>query len=53
VLAYAESPANPTMCMVDLAGVAQIAHRYGAWLAVDNTFATPYCQRPLSLGRKW
>ena len=50
VLAYAESPANPTMCMVDLAGVAQIAHRYGAWLAVDNTFATPYCQRPLSLG---
>ena len=45
-----KSPANPTMSMVDLAGVAAIAHRYGAWLAVDNTFATPYCQRPLSLG---
>jgi methionine-gamma-lyase len=49
-LAYAESPANPTMTVVDLAGVAEIAHRYGAWLVVDNTFASPYCQRPLSLG---
>jgi methionine-gamma-lyase len=49
-LAYAETPANPTMAMVDLAMVAEIAHRHGAWLAVDNTFATPYCQRPLSLG---
>jgi methionine-gamma-lyase len=38
------------MAMVDLAMVAEIAHRHGAWLAVDNTFATPYCQRPLSLG---
>ena len=49
-LAYAETPANPTMAMVDLAAVAEIAHRHGAWLAVDNTFATPYCQRPLTLG---
>jgi len=49
-LAYAETPANPTMAMVDLQAVAEIAHQYGAWLAVDNTFATPYCQRPLSLG---
>ena len=49
-LAYAETPANPTMAMVDLKMVAEIAHHYGAWLAVDNTFATPYCQRPLSLG---
>jgi len=49
-LAYAETPANPTMAMVDLKAVAEIAHRHGAWLAVDNTFATPYCQRPLSLG---
>ena len=49
-LAYAETPANPTMAMVDLAMVAEIAHHHGAWLAVDNTFATPYCQRPLSLG---
>jgi len=49
-LAYAETPANPTMAMVDLKTVAEIAHHYGAWLAVDNTFATPYCQRPLNLG---
>lgn len=49
-LAYAESPSNPAMALVDLAAVAEIAHRRGAWLAVDNTFATPYCQRPLSLG---
>ncbi len=49
-LAYAETPANPTMAMVDLKAVAEIAHHYGAWLAVDNTFATPYCQRPLNLG---
>jgi methionine-gamma-lyase len=49
-LAYAETPANPTMAMVDLEALAELAHRNGAWLAVDNTFATPYCQRPLSLG---
>jgi methionine-gamma-lyase len=49
-LAYAETPANPTMTVVDLKIVAEIAHRHGAWLAVDNTFATPYCQRPLGLG---
>ena len=49
-LAYAETPANPTMTVVDLSSVADIAHHYGAWLVVDNTFATPYCQRPLSLG---
>jgi methionine-gamma-lyase len=49
-LAYAETPANPTLATVDLKMVAEIAHRHSAWLAVDNTFATPYCQRPLSLG---
>ena len=49
-LAYAETPANPTMAVVDLNRLAELAHRHGAWLAVDNTFATPYCQRPLSLG---
>jgi methionine-gamma-lyase len=49
-LVYAETPANPTMAVVDLKHVAEMAHRHGAWLAVDNTFATPYCQRPLSLG---
>jgi methionine-gamma-lyase len=49
-LAYAETPANPTMSVVDLEAVAALAHQHGAWLAVDNTFASPYCQRPLSLG---
>ncbi len=50
VLAYAETPANPTLSLVDLHTVAEIAHRYGAWLIVDNTFASPFCQRPLTLG---
>jgi methionine-gamma-lyase len=50
VMAYAESPVNPTMAITDLSAVAGIAHRHGAWLYVDNTFATPYCQRPLALG---
>jgi methionine-gamma-lyase len=50
VMVYAETPANPTMLVVNLAVVSEIAHRFGCWLMVDNTFATPYCQRPLSLG---
>ena len=50
VLAYVETPANPTMAIVDLGAVAEIAHRHNAWVMVDNTFASPYAQRPLSLG---
>ncbi len=50
VLVYAETPANPTLLTVDLAALADLTHRRGCWLMVDNTFATPYCQRPLSLG---
>lgn len=49
-LAYAESPVNPSMSIVDLRMVAEVAHKYGAWLMVDNTFATPFCQRPMTLG---
>ena len=49
-LAWAESPANPAMTVVDLRAAAGAAHAHGAWLVVDNTFATPYCQRPLTLG---
>lgn len=49
-LAYAETPSNPSMALVDLAGLAEISHRHGAWLMVDNTFASPYCQRPLATG---
>lgn len=50
VLAYVETPANPTMAIVDLSAVVEIAHRHHAWVFVDNTFASPYAQRPLSLG---
>ena len=47
---YVETPANPTMVLVDLAEVAKIAHRHGAEVFVDNTFATPYNTNPLDLG---
>jgi len=50
VLAYTESPTNPTMEIVDLLAVAEIAHTYNAWAMVDNTFSTPYCVRPLTMG---
>ncbi len=47
---YVETPANPTMVLVDLAEVAKIAHLHGAKVFVDNTFATPYNTNPLDLG---
>lgn len=50
---YCETPANPTLEIVDIAGVAQLAHAHNMPLVVDNTFATPYLQRPLSLGADW
>jgi methionine-gamma-lyase len=50
VLAYTESPTNPTMEIVDLQAVAEIAHSFNAWAMVDNTFSTPYSVRPLSMG---
>jgi cystathionine gamma-synthase len=49
-LVWCESPTNPTLATVDIAAVAQRAHEAGARLVVDNTFATPYLQQPLSLG---
>jgi methionine-gamma-lyase len=49
-LAYVETPSNPRLELVDLAAVAEIAHHHRAWLMVDNTFATPYCQRPINFG---
>lgn len=49
-MAFFESPANPTLELVDIAGVAAIAHDNGAKLVVDNVFATPILQQPLSLG---
>ena len=45
-----ESPANPLLTITDLAAAAEIAHRHGATVIVDNTFMTPYLQKPLSLG---
>jgi len=47
---WAETPTNPLLTIIDIASVAQVAHDAGALLAVDNTFATPYLQQPLSLG---
>jgi O-succinylhomoserine sulfhydrylase len=47
---FLESPANPTLSIVDIAAVAKIAHAAGATLVVDNVFATPIFQRPLELG---
>jgi methionine-gamma-lyase len=47
---YLETPANPTMSLVDIAATAEIAHAHNAKLIVDNTFATPALQRPLDLG---
>ncbi|MGQ0743614.1 MAG: PLP-dependent transferase [Acidimicrobiales bacterium] len=49
-LIWAESPTNPGLEIVDLAALAELAHRRGAKLVVDNTFATPYLQQPLNLG---
>ena len=49
-LVWVESPTNPLLKIVDIAAIAQICKQRGALLAVDNTFATPYFQRPLELG---
>ena len=49
-LVWLESPTNPLLTVVDMAAVAQVAHRHGARVVVDNTFATPYLQRPLEHG---
>lgn len=49
-MVYVETPANPTLAMIDLEAAAKVAHDGGAMLVVDNTFMSPYCQRPLELG---
>lgn len=49
-IVWTESPANPLLQLTDIAAVAEISHRSGAVLVVDNTFASPYFQRPLTLG---
>lgn len=45
-----ESPANPLMYITDIAGISKIARKHGIHTIVDNTFMTPYLQRPLDLG---
>jgi cystathionine beta-lyase/cystathionine gamma-synthase len=47
---YVETISNPTIVVSDLAALAQVAHRHGALLAVDNTFASPFACRPIELG---
>ena len=47
---YAETPTNPMMRLCDLAAASEVARRAGALFVVDNTFATPYFQRPLEFG---
>ncbi len=47
---YCETPANPSLSCVDIAALSQLAHQYGAWCAIDNTFASPYLQQPFAFG---
>ena len=49
-LLWIETPTNPLLKLIDLERVAAIAKRRGIWTVADNTFATPYIQRPLELG---
>jgi cystathionine beta-lyase/cystathionine gamma-synthase len=49
-LIWLETPTNPLLRLTDIAAVADIAHEAGAWLGVDNTFASPALQQPLKLG---
>jgi cystathionine gamma-synthase len=49
-LVWLETPTNPLLNIVDIAAISEAAHAAGAVVAVDNTFATPYLQRPLELG---
>lgn len=49
-LVWVETPTNPMMNIIDIKAVSEITKKHGLLLAVDNTFATPYLQRPLDLG---
>lgn len=49
-IVFIETPTNPVMRLTDIAASAAIAHRHGARLVVDNTFASPVLQRPIALG---
>lgn len=49
-LIHIETPGNPTLTISDIGEIAELAHENGALLSVDNTFASPYNQRPIELG---
>ena len=49
-LVYIETPSNPSMSVTDIHEIAKLAHAHGCLLVVDNTFASPYLQKPLDLG---
>lgn len=49
-MVWIETPTNPLLQIIDIEAVAKLAHRVGAIMVVDNTFASPYLQQPLSLG---
>src|SRR5699024_12692653 len=49
-LIYVETPINPTLKLIDLQMVAEVAKEYQVPVVVDNTFSSPYLQRPLELG---
>lgn len=49
-LVWIESPSNPTLRLVDIRSVVQVAHKHGILVVVDNTFMSPYIQNPLDLG---
>lgn len=50
VAVYIETPANPLLTVTDIEAVSKVAHKHGKLVIVDNTFLTPYLQRPLDLG---
>ncbi len=49
-LVWIETPTNPLLQILDIAALAELAHKHGALLAVDNTFATPYLTKPIAFG---
>ena len=49
-MVWAETPTNPLLGIADIRALARAAHEAGALLVVDNTFASPYLQQPLTLG---
>ena len=49
-LVWVETPSNPMMNIIDIKGLSGVCKKFGAMLVIDNTFATPYLQNPLSLG---